>query len=424
MLSSLTNSGRCAPVLVAAGALTIFSQLAVGDKIIVTPEYGLQQAIAEARPGDVLRLSAGRHAGPVIIDRSITLTGEPGAVVDGNGQGRVITVSAPDASVLQLTIVNSGSSLETEDSGVFVTADADRAQISGNRLEHNLIGIYLKGPENALVENNTIIGRTDLRINERGNGVQLWNTPGSVVADNDIRYGRDGIFVTTSNRNVFRGNRFEDLRFAIHYMYANDSEISGNTSSGNHVGYAIMFSHRLKVFGNVSRGDRDRGMFFNYANYSEISNNSVFGSEKCLFIYNANGNSFYGNRFENCDTGIHFTAGSEHNRIFGNAFINNRTQVKYVGTRHIEWSLDGRGNYWSDNPTFDLDGDGIGDRPYQPNNIVDQVIWRYPASKLLINSPVLHLLHWAQSQFPSLHPGGVMDSAPLINPPTRYANNG
>ncbi|GAG51871.1 unnamed protein product, partial [marine sediment metagenome] len=73
---------------------------------------------------------------------------------------------------------------------------------------------------------------------------------------------------------------------------------------------------------------------------------------------------------------------------------------------------------------FDLDGDGIADRPYQPNNVVDQIIWRYPASKLLINSPVLHLLRWAQSQFPSLHPGGVMDSAPLINPPTRYADNG
>ncbi len=390
----------------------------------MTPEYSLQQAIAESRPGDVLSLGAGRYAGPVIVDHSITLTGEPGAVIDGNGRGRVITVSAPDASVSHLTIVNSGSSLETEDSGIFVTADADRTRISGNRLQHNLIGVYLKGPEDAVVENNTIIGRRDLRLNERGNGVQLWNTPGSAVLDNDIRYGRDGIFVTTSSRNIFRGNRFRDLRFAIHYMYANDSEISGNTSSGNHVGFAIMFSHRLKVFDNVSRADRDRGMFFNYANYSDISNNSVLGTEKCVFIYNANGNSFYGNRFENCDTGVHFTAGSEQNRIFGNTFINNRTQVKYVGTRHIEWSLDGRGNYWSDNATFDLDGDGIADRPYQPNNVVDQIIWRYPASKLLINSPVLQLLRWAQSQFPSLHPGGVMDSAPLINPPARYANSG
>ena len=34
----------------------------------------------------------------------------------------------------------------------------------------------------------------------------------------------------------------------------------------------------------------------------------------------------------------------------GNAFVGNRTQVKYVGTRDVEWSFEGRGNYWSDHP--------------------------------------------------------------------------
>ena len=43
-------------------------------------------------------------------------------------------------------------------------------------------------------------------------------------SDNDIRYGRDGIFVRASS-DIFRGNRFRDLRFGVHYMYTNDSEI-------------------------------------------------------------------------------------------------------------------------------------------------------------------------------------------------------
>ena len=92
-----------------------------------------------------------------------------------------------------------------------------------------------------------IIGSTDPHVNDRGNGVQLWNTPGSVVEDNDIRYGRDGIFVTTSRNNVFRGNRLRDLRFAIHYMYTHDSEVRDNRSTGNHVGYALMYSDRLQI---------------------------------------------------------------------------------------------------------------------------------------------------------------------------------
>jgi nitrous oxidase accessory protein len=141
------------------------------------------------------------------------------------------------------------------------------------------------------------------------------------------------------------------------------------------------------------------------------------GGEKCVFIYNSNKNRFSRNRFEGCDIGVHFTAGSEGNDITGNAFIGNRTQVKYVGTRWLEWSEDGRGNYWSDNPAFDLNGDGIADAPYRPNDLVDRVVWSYPLAKLLLNSPGVQVLRWAQSRFPALHPGGVVDSAPLMQPP-------
>lgn len=87
-------------------------------------------------------------------------------------------------------------------------------------------------------------------------------------------------------------------------------------------------------------------------------------------------------------------------------------QVKYVGTRHLDWSDGGTGNYWSDNPAFDLNGDGIADAPYRPNDLVDQVVWRVPAAKLLLNSPAVQVVRWAQTQFPSLLPGGVIDSAP------------
>ena len=77
------------------------------------------------------------------------------------------------------------------------------------------------------------------------------------------------------------------------------------------------------------------------------------GTGKCVFIYNANRNVFRDNWFEDCAIGIHFTAGSERNQLSGNAFVNNRTQVKYVGTRSLDWSFEGRGNYWSDNASFD-----------------------------------------------------------------------
>ena len=65
------------------------------------------------------------------------------------------------------------------------------------------------------------------------------------------------------------------------------------------------------------------------------------------------------------------------------AFVGNRNQVKYVGTRDLDWSKGGRGNYWSDNPAFDLNGDGIADTAYRPNDLVDRVLWTAPAAKVL-----------------------------------------
>jgi nitrous oxidase accessory protein len=407
-------------VLLAAGGLVLgLLGPAAAATITVEPGTdGLRLAVAAAAPGDVLRLKPGVHRGPVRIERPLTLLGHPEAVIDGGGAGSVITVAAPDVVLRGLTLINSGTSLEHEDSGIFVGRRGDRVLIEACRLKGNLIGVFLKGPRDAVVRGNSIVGRNDLRMNERGNGVQLWNSPGSLVEDNEVRHGRDGIFATTSKRNVFRNNRFGDLRFAIHYMYTNDSELSGNVSRGNHVGYAVMFSHRLLVRDNLSDGDRDRGFLFNYANSSRIAGNEVRGgAEKCVFIYNANKNRFHGNRFRGCAIGIHFTAGSERNEIAGNAFIGNRTQVKYVGTRDVEWSAGGQGNYWSDNPAFDLDNDGIAERPYRPNGLVDQILWRQPLAKLLLNSPAVQVLRWAQSEFPALHPGGVTDSAPLMAPP-------
>ena len=387
-------------------------------EINVAPGAGtLQAAINTASNGDVLQLQAGKYKGSVIIDRAIALVGIADSVVDAGGDGRVIMVAAPDVIIRGLTIRGSGDRLDIEDSGIFVAPEGDRALIEGNQLEGNLIGVYLKGPNDAVVRDNVIVGSRNPHMNDRGNGIHLWNTPGSVIEGNTLQFGRDGIFVMTSKRNIFRNNHFSDMRYAIHYMYTHDSEVTDNVSLRNNSAYAVMYSDRLKVSGNRSTGDRERGLFLNATNKSDFQGNIISGGpEKCVFIYNANMNTFTDNYFAGCDIGIYFT-GSADDTFSGNTFSGNRTQVKYVGTRHIELSVNGRGNYWSDNPAFDLNNDGIADSPYRPNDMVDQLLWKHPLSKLLINTPAMQLLRWSQSEFPTLFPGGVVDSAPLMHAP-------
>jgi nitrous oxidase accessory protein len=398
-----------AAVLATAEARAAIIPVREGESVV--------EALSHAAPGDTLHLAKGVFKGGLVIDKPrLTIEGEAGATIDGNETGNVITIDAPEATIRGLNIQRSGLSLIGKNSGIFVDRTGDRARIEDNHLTDNLITIYLDGPRDVIVRHNQIYGLQQLRRTERGPAVSLWNTPGSAIIDNDIRHGRDGVFSVSSKDNLIRGNSFQDLRFAVHFMYTNDSEVADNKSAGNNVGYVLMYSDRLNVHDNVTEQDRDHGFLFNYANNSRVEGNVARGSDKCVFIYNASKNRFAGNWFEGCAIGVHFTAGSEQNEITGNAFVNNRRQVMYVGTRLLDWSSHGRGNFYSDNPAFDLDGDGIADTAYRPNDLVDQVIWRAPAAKILLNSPALQVVRWAQAQFPAIHPGGVIDTAPLMKP--------
>jgi nitrous oxidase accessory protein len=93
---------------------------------VVPPGTGtLQQAIATAGVGDILRLGHGIYSGNFIVDRPLSLVGSEGAVLDGGGSGRVVTLDAPRTRLEGVTIVGSGDCLSCEDGAVYVS---NRAQ--------------------------------------------------------------------------------------------------------------------------------------------------------------------------------------------------------------------------------------------------------------------------------------------------------
>lgn len=397
--------------------VTLASVVSAADWDVPLRAGAISEILAQAEDGDVLRLAAGTYTETVVLKKSVTLDGMGHATLDGQGNGSVVTVTGDDVVVRGLTVVGSGDRHEDIDSGIQLKKTAKAPQILDNVLLGNLYGIDIHGAKDSLVAGNRIEGRQDRLMNRRGNGIYVWNAPGSIVENNDIQWGRDGIFVNSSKRNIFRNNQMRELRFAVHYMYVDRSEVVGNVSIDNDLGFAVMFSTYVKVKDNVSINDREHGVMLNYANRSEITGNYVKGAkEKCTFLYNSNKNDFSDNWFEGCGIGIHFTAGSADNRIVGNAFVGNRTQVKFVSSKWHEWSEDGRGNYWSDNAAFDVNGDGFADSPYRPNDSMDHVLWSQPAAKMLLGSPAVQMVRWSQSAFPALLPGGVIDSHPLMKP--------
>ncbi|MEC9483892.1 MAG: nitrous oxide reductase family maturation protein NosD [Halomonas sp.] len=380
------------------------------------------------------RLPAGEYRGQFSIDTSMQLRCEPGAMIDAQGQGNALTIAAAEVTVEGCTLRDWGRDLTALDSGIFIESHAREAVVRDNRLAGPGFGIWVDGTRDVSVIDNNIEGDTTVRSQDRGNAIHLYAVSGARVIGNHARHTRDGIYIDTSNGNRLEGNVLEDLRYGVHYMFSHDNQVIDNVTRRTRTGYALMQSRQLTVIGNRSEQDENYGILMNYITYSTLKDNVIVGVRrgstggdgmvsgaegKALFIYNSLFNTIANNYVADSTLGIHLTAGSEDNRIVGNAFVNNQQQVKYVAVRTQEWSVDGRGNYWSDYLGWDRDGDGLGDVAYEPNDNVDRLLWLYPQVRLLMNSPGIELLRWVQRLFPVIKSPGVQDSHPLMQPPTR-----
>lgn len=393
-------------------------------------------ALAEVMPDEKVVLAPGIYP-PLRLSVSMTLRGEAGAKIDAGAHGHGLYINAPNVRVSNLEITNWGKDLGALDSAIFIASEGDKAEIENNWLRGPGFGIWVDGAADVHLHGNRIEGERGLRSQDRGNGIHLYGVSGALIMDNRIRWTRDGIYISYSNGNRLQGNELSELRYGIHYMYAHNNQVVGNYTHHTRTGYALMQSRELTVTGNVSEQDENYGILMNYITYSRISDNRIEGIKanshllnprgaegKALFAYQAVGNEITGNLLTNSDLGLHITAGSQQNQIYANAFIGNRTQVRYVSNQSQEWSSQGKGNYWSDYLGWDLDQDNIGDVAYEPNDSMDRVLWQYPAARWLLNAPVVTFLRWVQQQFPVFKGPGVKDSYPLMSVPKQLTSAG
>jgi len=413
----------------------LLTPLALADIIVVTPQDTLQTILDEANDGDQIELLEGVYEGNFRIDHQIALIGR-GAILDGQGKLDTLRINADNVTITHLEIRNWGDDLTDTNAGIYVDQGSN-VVISDNYLHGDTFGIWLNKTVGSQVIGNRIQGNNTMRSADRGNGIHLSMTTKAEIRGNDIWHTRDGLYILTSNNNRLEGNYMHDLRFGIHYMYSNDNHVVGNFTERTRTGYALMQSTRLTVEDNVSWQDKNYGILLNFVTSSSIKNNRIIGVQtdrelhsdsaggsnvegadgKALFVYNSLFNDFRNNLFTDSDMGIHLTAGSEDNQIVNNAFVGNRTQVKYVATRKQEWSQQGQGNYWSDYLGWDMDSNGMGDEPYEPNDSMDQMLWKYPLARVLVNAPAVELLRWVQREFPVFRAQGVKDSYPLMTSP-------
>ena len=381
----------------------------------VTPGSSLQQAIRAAKPGDVVEIERGLYHGNFLIDKALTLRGIQRPTLSGGQKGDTLRVTAADVTIEGLIVRDSGDSLNDQNAGIYLYPGAHRAVVRNCDLSYNLFGLWIEKSNDVVIEGNLITGKREYNSSQRGNGIQLYNTTGARITGNNISFVRDALYVDVSHHAIFKGNRLHHSRYGSHYMNSYYNLWEDNDSYYNRGGLALMEVRNQVVRNNRAWGNSDHGIMLRTMQDSVVENNVIAGNNRGFFIYDVEYVTISGNLVVDNHVGVHLSAGSTRNKVEGNDFVANREQVRYVGARDERWGVES-GNHWSNYLGWDRDGNGVGDVPYEANDMVDRLTWRYPSIKLLLASPAVQALRLVSQQFPVLRVPSVVDPKPRMQP--------
>ncbi len=385
------------------------------------PYITIHAALAAAHAGDEIVVQGGVYRGALIVDKPVKLTGVNYPMIDGEGRGTVVTLSAEGAELRGFEVRGSGLEYDNDHSGIMVTAP--RVVVENNRLRDVLFGVVVFQAADSIVRGNDISGKSELDVGVKGDGIRLWYSPRTQVVENHVHESRD-VVIWYSAETLVRDNLIEHGRYGLHLMYCNDSIIERNRILSNSVGIYSMFSNDIVVRENLIRGQRGPSGYalgFKDTDNLEAANNVLVDNRAGVYLdgtpFSPQGFShFHDNVLAFNDVGVIALPAVRGNIFAGNSFWENVEQVAVQGGGLLgsnQW----RGNFWSDYAGFDANGDGAGDMPYRAERFFENMIDREPYLRALLYSPAAQALEFAATSFPIVKPQPKFtDPTPRVDP--------
>lgn len=374
----------------------------------------LHAAIAAAKKGDTVLLKKGIYKeGNIIINKSIFLIGEAGAVLDGEDKYEILTISGKVITVKGITFQASGYSSMNDYASIKVV-DASYIIIENNIINKAYFAIHVANAQYCVIQNNRISGLTKTEQTS-GNGIHLWKCDNMLVKDNDIQGHRDGIyFEFVTNSTIQHNNSHNNIRYGLHFMFSNYDGYIENTFRENGAGVAVMYSHHVVMHSNFFKrnwGANAYGILLKEINDAEIYRNHFDENTIAVYMEGTNRINTVGNTFQSNGWALRIQASCSDNNIVSNNFIANSFDVATNGSNSLNNFAH---NYWDKYDGYDLNRDGIGDVAYHPVSMYSMVIEQNPNAVILMRSFMVTLLDKAEKAIPSLTPENMVDKQPLM----------
>lgn len=389
----------------------------LGFGAATAPQRSIADAVRAARPGATVIVRAGTHREPtIVVDKPLTIIGEPGAVLDGANATHILRIEADDVTVRGLTFRNVAMS-HIEDRAAIRVGEVKRCVIENNRIERSFFGVYLAGSSDCRIAGNTLAGVATTE-EASGNGIHLWTARNIAVLDNNISGHRDGIYLEFVHGSVVAGNTSErNLRYGLHFMYADDCGYQRNVFRANHAGVAVMYTRRVTMLDNDFQdnwGPAAYGLLLKEIYDSRLEHNRFERNTTALLADGAVRMHAHNNRFADNGWAVKLMASTQGASLTGNSFVGNTFDVATNSA-----SSDTRlvGNYWDDYRGYDLGRDGVGDVPHRPVRLFSLIVERHEPTLVLLRSALVGVLDRAERILPSLTPETLADARPLMRMP-------
>lgn len=190
----------------------------------------IQQALNNASYGDRIFVSSGTYLEHVVINKSLTLTGEnkDTTIIDGGGTGHVLLVKIVNNTFISdFTIRGSGCGCAAK-SGIHLQ-NSYNSSVTGNIITDGGIGIKLSDSNNCRISGNII-------ANNSWPGIALYWSHENVITGNDIKENFWGIRLSGSSDNKFIHNNIVDNKLLQIDLLGETANIwdNGYPSGGNY----------------------------------------------------------------------------------------------------------------------------------------------------------------------------------------------
>ena len=358
--------------------------------VCATCQYtSIEEAIQAAPEGATIEVHGGNYAGPIAIDKPLTLIGIDNPVIDGGGKGTIVRISAPNVVLKGFVIQNSGINFDKEDSAVYV--EGASVQILDNQMLNTLFGVNAAKAPDLLIQGNTIVGM-DVEMGIRGDGIKVWYSQRTQIIDNYVERSRD-LLVWYSNGTVIRDNTVRDGRYGFHFMNSDDGLAEHNRLFDNSVGIYLMYGKHFTIKDNLlqgSRGPSGHGLGIKEVDGVEVEGNIFYDNRIGVYIDNSPlspdlYNHFTTNLIAFNDIGLGLLPSTTNNVFTQNSLVDNLEQVTVLGGGQLgenQWAVEGVGNFWSDYAGYDANGDGIGDLPFRSEQLSEHLMSSWPVLQL------------------------------------------